>query len=477
MAYITESGFQKKSLQEIRQEIEDGLKQSFGPSFETSVDSPNGLFISQWALTLSKLWELAQVVFNSRDPNQATGVALDWAASLSRITRRPASACKVNALLYTDERSVTIPSGSMAMRSRGNLKFTLDESVDISASSCKSILISDDGSELDTDYTFKFSFGDVTINNDGTEYESNIDYLKSRITASGIKCDKVGESLRVYSESGSNIGIAEPLPSDFTILYGCEGGFTAVTTGVQTCDIGELDAIPTAVDGWVLVYNYVAGVSGGAAESDNELRLRRAASASVIQGKGTDASVESHLMQDVDGVTSAKVVSNRGLNTDSNGVPGKSMHVLVVGGADEAVAQCIYDNQASGIQSYGSTTVMITDDNGDEQAISFSRPTAKYLWVKISWTPYTEETKPTNNEIKAAILEWAETEYQLGKDVIPDRVKVPLYKSLTGIGPASVEVALTNAPTDEPQYVSSVISVLPLNYAVLSFDRITLNEV
>ena len=56
MEYVTDTGLKKKTLQELRTETENGLKQVFGVGFETAVDSPNGLLISQLALANSRLW-------------------------------------------------------------------------------------------------------------------------------------------------------------------------------------------------------------------------------------------------------------------------------------------------------------------------------------------------------------------------------------------------------------------------------------
>ena len=43
MEYVTDTGLKKKTLQELRTETENGLKQVFGVGFETAVDSPNPL--------------------------------------------------------------------------------------------------------------------------------------------------------------------------------------------------------------------------------------------------------------------------------------------------------------------------------------------------------------------------------------------------------------------------------------------------
>lgn len=472
MAYVGQAGLQRKTLQEVRAEIEQALKTVFGVSFETSVDSPNGLLISQMALSIANLWELAQEVYISRDPAQAQGVALDWAAALSGLSRKVAAACRVQAMLYTDKASATIPEGSIAMRTRGSLRFSLDADVSISRDLCNELLISDDGSSKNTDYTFHFTFGDVTLNNSTSQ--SNLQVLSTQVIAAGGYTEMTPRGLRVYMYDGSQVGITGSMPDDFIIQAGAPGDFTAETAGYQTCEVGELDTIPVAVTGWTSVYNYTAGVPGSNLETDAELRARRAAAVRVIQARGTDPSIRAHLLQDVEGVTAAQVVSNRSMVTDAAGRPPKCFECLVAGGSDEDVAMCIWQNQPAGIQPYGNTSVEITDDSGDSQVISFSRPQAKYLWVKVTYSLYTEESAPTDAEIRAAIMQWSQAEYQMGTDVIPTRVLQGLYSGTTGIGTASIQVAVTDTAEGTPSYGTSVIPIAPADYAVLATSRIAL---
>ena len=150
----------------------------------------------------------------------------------------------------------------------------------------------------------------------------------------------------------------------------------------------------------------------------------------------------------------------------------------MVGGADADVAQNIYENQPSGIESFGNTSVTITDSHGDEQVISFSRPQAKYLWVKINYLRYSEEAMPTDAEVKAALVEWANREYQMGTDVITQRILQGLY-DVPGFGNATAQVAITDDPETPPSSYSGVIATIPISirdYASLTAERITLTE-
>ena len=473
--YVTPTGFKRKTLQEVRQELETQFKQVFGPAFETAVDSPNGVLISQLALAQSNLWELALEVFVSRDPNQATGVALDWIAALNGISRKQATACKVQAMLYSSAETLTVPAGSLAIRERGSLPFALDADVSIDRAACTSLLVMDSGSQKSTEYVFHFTFGDVTINNSTSS--ANLNVLQSAIIAEGGSATfptGTVEGGLLVSLSGGVVGITGALPEDFEFLAMEPGNFTATEEGYQTCEIGELNQVSSAVQGWEEVYNFETGVPGSNFETDEQLRARRIVAVSAIQARGTDPALTAHLIQDVDGVITAATFSNRTLQTDADNRPPKSFECLVVGGTDADVARCIYENQPAGIQSYGNTAVQVVDDAGDEQTICFSRPEAKYLWIKITYSLYSEEQAPTNDEIKAALMAWADREYQMGTDVIPSRVLQGLYTGTTGVGQASVQVAITSAPDGTPSYGTAVIPISAVEYAALANARISL---
>lgn len=474
--FVTPTGLNRKTLQELRVEFENKFKQVFGVTFETAVDSPNGLLVSQLALSYNDLWELAQEIYSSLDPNQAVGAALDARAAFNGVSRKPALPCTVDAVLYTDGSSAAIPAGSLARRQRGNLNFKLDETVTISRSSCDELLIIDNGSAKNTEYVFHFTFGDVTLNNSTSS--SNLSVLRTAVNSAGGSATLTDRGLIVRMSDSSPVGITGAMPSDFIIQSGANGKFTAVETGYQTCEIGELDTIAVGVSGWNAVYNYAAGEQGEDLESDESLRLRRTIAAKSGKAIATDPAIELALL-DVPGVSSAIVKSNRGFTTDDDGVPGKAFVSLVVGGNDNEIAKCIYENQPSGIQSYGSTSVNITDSHGIEQQISFSRPTPMYLWVKVTYSLYDEEAFPGQGAVKDALVEWAEKEYTLGKDIISTRINQGLY-DVPGIGVATCAVAVTDRPDTAPSSASyetdKRIPVSFFSYAALEDDRISFVE-
>jgi hypothetical protein len=72
--------------------------------------------------------------------------------------------------------------------------------------------------------------------------------------------------------------------------------------------------------------------------------------------------------------------------TPSFARPGKSFEIVVLGGADVDIATAIYGSMPAGIQSYGTTTTQIFDENNNPVNISFSRPAEIPIYVTISLT-------------------------------------------------------------------------------------------
>jgi len=84
----------------------------------------------------------------------------------------------------------------------------------------------------------------------------------------------------------------------------------------------------------------------------------------------------------VDGVEWVKVWANDGDEVDNNGIPGHSLCVVVIGGADETVASAIFDRTVTGIGLYGNTPIEI-NDAGYCRTVGFLRPAQVGILVEI----------------------------------------------------------------------------------------------
>jgi len=88
---VTIDGFNRKSLQEIRSEIEDDFRSVFGPSINLRDDSLLGIKIGIFSEQLALLWERLEEVFNSQYPDTANGLPLDNVLSYTGLQRLPAT--------------------------------------------------------------------------------------------------------------------------------------------------------------------------------------------------------------------------------------------------------------------------------------------------------------------------------------------------------------------------------------------------
>lgn len=478
--FVTPQGFVRKPYQDIKSEIQQGMKRIFGEEFDLNPDSPNGYLTAMLALLIDRCYSMGEDVFSSLVPQSAEGTSLDNILSYSGLTRKEASKMHGKVMLYCDGTNVTVPSGTAVIRTRGNVRLTSQSSVSLGASAMKSAYLTVSGSGDGTG-TFVFSFGTFTTT--ATTPSAALVDINAQMASRGtpVSHSIVGsDTLYLYSENPFSVS---SLPSYVTTKkYGNDGEFVADEAGYETAEPDEVNALETTISHVVLVRNVEALVSGSDEESDASARLRFILYNRNAGNVATEKAIETHLLNDVNGVTFARVTSNRTNGRDAAGRPAKSFEAVVVGGDDDKVAECIFNTQGVGVESYGSTSVVVTDGNGDEQLVRFSRPVAAYLWIKLVCHRYTEEDigSDASARIKSAIVEWAGTEYGLGKDILVERIKAPVFNNVSGIGSIDVQVAVVDDAGTVPlagDYVSTDIPLDGNRYAVVGASSISVSIV
>ena len=91
---INENGIQIETLQESIDAIVEGtidvpgLKDIYGNDISTDSDTPDGQLVNIYALSKQDILDLIVSSYNSKDPDQAVGVALDAVCELCGIFRR-----------------------------------------------------------------------------------------------------------------------------------------------------------------------------------------------------------------------------------------------------------------------------------------------------------------------------------------------------------------------------------------------------
>ena len=158
------------------------------------------------------------------------------------------------------------------------------------------------------------------------------------------------------------------------------------------------------------------GMTRAAGETDAEVRSRINRSL-ASRGAGSADAIVAAVLQ-LQYVKDAKLYINDTDSTDARGIPGHSLAMVVRNGYANSIAQAIYDKKAPGIGTWGSTTANATDAQGNAVPVSFSRSSARYVYVNLFIQLFNGLSQDTvKNAIQPAILDFINTR-RIGETLI-----------------------------------------------------------
>lgn len=477
--FVTSLGFVKKTFEELKVEYEADFKTIFGEEADLDPEGPFGQLIALLAQRDADIWDGAEEIYNSRDPDIAEGLSLDKIAAETGVIRQAASATEVLSVFCYGTDGTIIDAGKSVRQSTGdytNVDWLLKETITISKSACRYIELKV-GTPSDTEV--------FTITIDSTPYSDTA-------TVPPDTADDIAANLKTAIEAGSFAGTVsrtddtlfiQQINTDFSISFTSNiseedlasgGDFEADTTGPIPAPTGTLDTITTPVSGWNSVYNPNSGVTGRNTETDSAFRIRRAQT--LLTGNATEDAIVGAISNNVIGVTQVSIESNR---TDATvgDLPPHSFRVVVAGGDDNDIGQQIWDTQPAGIQSVGTTSVIVQDSEGESQTVYFSRPTPVYIHVRVYRDFYNEEDYPVDGDaqVKQNIVDWALLNQPIGTDVIRQRLNIPVYE-VPGIENIQIDIDGTPNPGDTPTYAAQNITIDTDEYADFATTRIIVGD-
>ena len=475
---LTTDGFIRKRLQDILDTLRTELEATFGP-INTAEDSVFGKLLGVTAERLSAVWELAEAVYFGLYPASAEGTQLDNVAQLVGLARI-AAGTSTSILSATGTQGTVVPiSTEFSVDDTGEV-FESDAAVTIDKADAIRLDISVSGVADNEDYTVTIAGTDHTIDSGGGATAISIAAaLVAELTSAQVlmdATDNLDGTFFIQSadlESGYSTAVAATGAGALTIdTLASPIATTAQNTGSILGLAGTITVIDTPVAGLDSVTNLEDAIVGRDVETDVELRLRIQ---SVRQGFATDESIRSRLLDEVPGVSSVTIISNR---TDSvvSGQPAHSYQAIVQGGTDQAVADKLWEVQPSGIQSFGSEAEVVVDSQGNNQDVNFSRPTNEYAWVKVVYTLHPEDTFPTGGAqaIKDAIKAYGDA-FTVGQDLLVQPICVPVF-SVPGLQSAVITIDVTAAPGGPPTYGAADIAVDADTLLLFDTARIPVSE-
>lgn len=232
------------------------------------------------------------------------------------------------------------------------------------------------------------------------------------------------------------------IDSDTTISGTTNAAATAVEFGEKIALSGTLTVIDTPIAGWATVNNTTDASLGREEETDTELRIRREASVGAL-GQNLVDSLFGQLLN-VDGVTDVIVKDNKTNVTDGDGIPPHEFLSVVKGGLDIDIANIIWKNTPQGIDSFGTTTIQVTDAQGNLQDVNFTRPTDIDIYITVDVTTDANFPVSGSDDIKANVVSYGNSNFSISDDIIQSRFFTPV--NLTP-GIIDIEILIGTSPS------------------------------
>lgn len=435
MAGLSDKGFEIKSLNRVIKDLREDAENSFadlvpdGDSVDTSDSTILGRLTKLVAPSLSDLWEAAQDVYTSFDPDSATGRSLDNLVKYSRISRRgdEKSSALVRLLAEVD---TVIPSGSSLKSSNGeswvlNLPIEFDPYSKANGAVIKVELVAV-GTVIKLDMNIEGVVYSVSYENQETTLVGIMGALVDAINVNSdtVVAETVGEDeISVIRVGDFNDTVFTTQNCEVTDLYKTSTARSASRDAVEAF-AGDLNQIETPVLGWYSVTNPYDAIVGRAEETDSELRERFRESKFTLGSTSVDA-LYSKLVG-VSGVTDIVIYENLSDSVDGYGVPAHAFSPVVLGGDASEIAQIIWENRPLGIPSHGNTEVTVTAVDGRPKIVEFERPTSIPLEIRVELVK--EYDFPDNGVelIKNRIISYFRNNYRIGTNVNYSKLFIPI---------------------------------------------------
>lgn len=463
---ITNAGFVRKRLPDIKADLEAALRTALG-DLNFAPDSVVGQLVGVFSKAAADEWEALEGTYNAMYPSTASGIALDHAVELTGHHRLDATHTKAT-LWLTGNDDTTVPAGSQVRVPETGAVFETLEDVVISKANALKATINFDSTAPGT-YL-------VRVNQDAAELVYTTGDLKALLAAEINDLDKpvtatvVNDTIELVADDAETV---------FNVITSSQMNLAPIispalaqaqATGPILALANTVDELLTPVSGWSAATNPDEGVLGRNTETDIELRLRRLQSLRIIGAASVEA-IRARLLQEIESIRSVAIFENREPTEDESGRPGHSFEAVVVGGDDDAIAQRIWELKPAGIQTFGNTTVLVEDSQGDDQAISFSRPVE--IEIEVAATVQVDLSKfpPLGAvQVRDAIVVHGNT-LAVGEDVSPQRFFCDLF-AIPGVVAIEMTVTRKGEPGTE---TTGVLVINEVEVATFAADDVTVD--
>ena len=500
---LTDEGFAAKRLSDIEAEIDEALKSTFGPSINTLPQSIFGQLKGIFAERESLIWELAEAIYLSQYPDSAEGTSLDNVAAITALTRLPALKSRIEGQALFGTLSTNIPAGTIfSVSGNSNARFVTTNAVILGAGTDEIQTITFSGTPTSGSFQLVFE-GETTAAINWDDAAIDIQTALNALTAltgvtvsgsfaagfvvtfAGVDGKQPQQAMTFTANSlddggAVTITITETTPGVFQATVDCE----AEVTGVVVANAETLTVIETPVSGLDSTFNPEDEVTGRDIESDAEFRIRRENRLQISLAGPLEAIRERILeLNEVEGsiqLEDVTIFENIDLATDSRNIPGKAFESIVyqAGGVtdrDQEIAQAIFESKPAGILPHGDVSKTVTDSQGFDHTIQFSRPTEIDIWLELDLTVDALYPADGDTQVEDAMTDWGNG-LGAGIDVVVYPSLVAQLDAIPGITDVVVRIGTAVSPTLDDNIIIDNGSVADVEISRWDTSRITVSS-
>jgi len=249
---VSSTGFKRKRLNLLLEELNSEVKAIFGENFNVSPESPDGQVNGVISESNANLWEIAEESYNAFNPKAASGVTLSNLVQLNGITRLAATKTKAELSLAGDPGTV-IPEGSLVSTSDTGDELSTDTSVTLDGAGNAIVqatalefgpisMLASTITEIDSPVTGWDTVNNTSDANEGTNEESDPDLRARRQRSVARDAQAIIDAIRSAVENIDNVTQAVVLEND-TDAEDANGlpahSFQAVVSGGKNIDVAD----------------------------------------------------------------------------------------------------------------------------------------------------------------------------------------------------------------------------------------------
>ncbi|MDR1687264.1 MAG: hypothetical protein LBS21_01470 [Clostridiales bacterium] len=474
---ITPKGVVIKRLDEIISEIHDDLTEGWGVNTRLNPKSYLNVQLTAFADKIAELWELGEQIYHSKYPFSAEGMSLDNAVQYGMISREGAKPTYYP-IHCTCVDGTVIPKGAM-LKSDTNpsLNFIAPNDTEVTRSAFNSARIRVAARTPSSAYTV--ALDGILYNYTAQEEETEADIINNLArkikSAEFVITTEADPPVIVVSSSDKKESHELILSGNLTTVS-VTGlvTFASEYNGEISLPDNTITQIATAVPGFLSAVNQVPYIAGRLLQDDAGLRKSYADKIYHMSNRMLE-SIRSAILQNVQGVKSVAVYQNDTNLVDAFGRWPHCVEVVIDGGGDLEIAQQIWNRKTDGIQTFGSTEVAVTGDEGEPVIIRFNRPEFVFVWYQITVSLNRLEVLPPNY-VEAITDIVTEEMFKIapGKPIIPQKmIDSKIYATVPGIAFIETKTFYTTNNADTPEeYLNGVIPISPRQRAVTDESRI-----